>query len=231
MSGVQTSPPLPRAFYARSALRVARDLLGCVLWRRLDGELVGGRIVETEAYVGAEDRACHARHGRTPRNAVMFGPPGYAYVYFVYGVHDMLNVVCRESGRPEAVLLRAIEPVHGLPLMRERRRVERHTALTSGPGKLCQAFAITRRQNGIDLRGRELWIVRGRPRSGERLRRSPRIGVAYAGAHAARPWRFYLEGNPCVSRFPAPDAGRRRSVQPEKKSAATPKRTASAAKR
>lgn len=220
-------PPLPRRFYARSALHVARELLGCVVWRRLDGDLLAGRIVETEAYVGAEDRACHARHGRTARNAVMFGPPGYAYVYFVYGVHDMLNVVCQAAGRPEAVLLRALEPVHGLARMQARRGVRRPTALMSGPGKLCQALAITRHQNGADLRGPDVWLVRGALAPGERVRRGARIGVGYAGAHALRPWRFYLDGNPHVSRAPA----RRRHVHSEKTTAAAPRRSASLSSR
>ncbi len=192
--------PLPEAFYARGALRVARDLLGCVLVRRLGGQILAGRIVETEAYVGPEDQACHARMGRTRRNAVMFGPPGHAYVYFIYGVHDMLNIVCAPAGRPEAVLLRALEPIEGIARMQRLRGVERPTALANGPGKLCRAFAITRRHNGADLRGPALWVARGKLELGERVARSARIGVEYAGKDAARAWRFYVVDNPHVSR-------------------------------
>jgi len=223
--------PLPRAFYARSALCVARELLGCILCRRVEGSILAGRIVETEAYVGAEDQACHARHGRTARNEVMFGPPGYAYVYFVYGVHDMLNVVCQPPGRPEAVLLRALEPVRGIEPMRERRGVQRLTALMSGPGKLCQALSVTRRQNGADLCGPDLWIAGGTLAPGERIGQSARIGVDYAGEDAVRPWRFYVEGNPHVSR-PAPGRGpRRRKLQTQKTRAAQPRSRASQASR
>ena len=223
--------PLPRAFYARSAVHVARELLGCILCRRRDGEVVTGRIVETEAYVGAEDQACHARHGRTARNEVMFGPPGYAYVYFVYGVHDMLNVVCQPPGRPEAVLLRALEPVRGVERLRERRGVQRLTALLSGPGKLCQAFSVTRRDNGTDLLGPDLWIARGALAPGEGIAQSARIGVDYAGDDASRPWRFYVLGNPHVSR-PAPGRGRRRrKLQMQKARAAQPRKKATQARR
>jgi DNA-3-methyladenine glycosylase len=189
---------------------VAVDLLGCTLHCRREedangdaGSVVAGRIVETEAYVGEEDRACHAHSGRTPRNAVMYGPPGFAYVYFVYGMHDMMNVVCQPQGRPEAVLVRAIEPVHGLDVMRGRRRgVQRDRDLGNGPGKLCRALGITRDLNGADLCIGTLWITHGGPRDGERLVRSPRIGVDYAGPDARRLLRFYLAGNPHVSRTP-----------------------------
>ena len=192
--------PLPQAFYARGALRAARELLGCVLVRRLGRQILAGRIVETEAYVGTEDQACHARMGRTRRNAVMFGPPGHAYVYFIYGVHDMLNIVCAPEGRPEAVLLRALEPVEGIAHMQRLRGLERQTALANGPGKLCRALAITRRHNGLDLRGPALWVTHGRLAPHERVARSARIGVEYAGKDAARAWRFYVVGNPNVSR-------------------------------
>ena len=192
--------PLPRSFYARSAERVARDLLGCVVCRRLDGELLAGRIVETEAYVGEEDRACHASRGRTARNAVMFGAPGHAYVYFIYGMYDMLNVVCQPPGRPEAVLLRALEPLHGIATMHRLRGVQRPIQLASGPGKLCRALGLSRRENGADLLGSALWIAAGGLHDGERIATGPRIGVDYAGPDALRPLRFYILGNPCVSR-------------------------------
>ena len=197
----QANPrPLPRSFYDRSAEHVARDLLGCVVCRRLDGELLAGRIVETEAYVGEEDRACHASKGRTQRNAVMFGAPGHAYVYFIYGMYDMLNVVCQPPGRPEAVLLRALEPLDGIATMRRLRGVQRPLQLASGPGKLCRALGLSRRENGADLLGDALWIAAGGLRDGERIATGPRIGVDYAGADALRPLRFYILDNPCVSR-------------------------------
>jgi len=227
MGGPRLHPrPLPRRFYARSAEQVARELLGCLLVRRLGDEVLTGRIVETEAYVGEEDQACHARHGKTLRNGVMYGEPGHAYVYFVYGVHDMLNVVCQPAGRPEAVLLRALEPVRGLDRMRQLRGVQALTSLTSGPGKLCRALGVTRRENGVDLCGDTLWIGAGGLVRGERIRRSARIGVAYAGRDASRLRRYYVDGNPHVSPSPGPRE-RRRSIQTRKTQAARPKRRAS----
>jgi DNA-3-methyladenine glycosylase len=213
--GVDLAARLPRAFFARPAARVARALLGCLLVRRLPasagGGLLAGRIVEAEAYVGEEDRACHAHTGKTRRNAVMYGPPGHAYVYFIYGMYDMMNVVCQPEGRPEAVLLRALEPVHGVDAMRRRRRTARRdTDLASGPGKLCRALAITRAQNGLDLCGDRLWIApapafigadaRRHAERNETIATGPRIGIDYAGADAALPLRFWLAGNPHVSR-------------------------------
>jgi DNA-3-methyladenine glycosylase len=218
--------PLPRRFYSRGAEQVARELLGCLLIRRVGKEVLAGRIVETEAYVGEEDQACHARHGMTARNAVMYGEPGHAYVYFIYGVHDMLNVVCQARGRPEAVLLRALEPVQGLNHMRRMRGVQAATALASGPGKLCQAMGVTRRENGIDLCGDALWIVAGRLAAGESVRRSPRIGVHYAGRDALRLRRYYVDGNPHVSSSSAARE-RRRKLQSRKTPAAKARRRAS----
>lgn len=215
---------------------MARALLGTLLVRRRGATLLVGRIVETEAYVGEADRACHAFAGPTTRNAVMYGEPGHAYVYFVYGMHDMLNVVCRPAGEPEAVLVRAVEPLFGLEAMRRRRRARRDLDLANGPGKLCRAFAITRAQNGADLAGPELWIAPGWRRRGETLGRGPRIGVDYAGADAQRPLRFYLEGNPCVSRRPGASRRRRRSaptstVVANKSTAAPPRRRGTPARR
>jgi DNA-3-methyladenine glycosylase len=200
-------PPLSRSFYNASASKVARNLLGCLLVHRPggNGRQLIGRIVETEAYVGERDRACHAHAGPTPRNAVMYGPPGHAYVYFIYGMYDMLNVVCRPEGVPEAVLIRALEPLEGVETMRRRRRVRLDTHLTSGPGKLCRAFGLTRRlHDGMDLTGGVLWIASGPRQRGEAIARGPRIGVAYAGADALRALRFWLDGNPHVSSPQAP---------------------------
>ncbi len=144
--------PLPRQFYARPTLQVARDLLGALLVRREeDGTRLAGMIIESEAYVGVEDLGCHARAGRTPRNAVMWGPPGHAYVYFTYGMHWMLNVVTEREGFPAAVLIRAIHPLEGLERIQARRGGRPPKSLTDGPAKLCQALAIDKTFNGFDL--------------------------------------------------------------------------------
>lgn len=198
-------PPLPRSFYRRPAAEVAADLLGCLLVHRTpDGVVLAGRIVETEAYAGESDRACHAHAGKTARNAVMYGEPGHAYVYFIYGMYDMLNVVCQPAGCPEAVLLRGVEPLLGLEVMRRRRRVRRDTDLANGPGKICRAFGVTRRHNGVDLLESPLWIARGALRRDEHVDRSPRIGVDYAGPDALRPLRFYVRASAHVSRLARP---------------------------
>jgi DNA-3-methyladenine glycosylase len=206
VGGVERLPraKLQRGFYRRPATEVAMALLGCWLVRRHPGRgggsFLAGRIVETEAYAGESDRACHAAVGRTARNAVMYGPPGHAYVYFIYGMYDMMNVVCQPSGIPEAVLIRALEPACGVEIMQARRGVRRVHDIASGPGKLCRALGITRTLNGVDLRGEELWIVAGGLDRDEGIARGPRIGVDYAGRDARRPYRFWLEDNPHVSR-------------------------------
>ena len=186
--------PLPRSFYRRNAVEVAPDLVGCLLIRRGKGGLRAGRIVETEAYVGEHDLACHARAGRTARTDVMFGEPGHAYVYLIYGVHPMLNAVCSPAGEASAVLIRAAEPVQmdgTLPLL--------HSA--TGPGNLCKAFDVRLRHNRDDLcdERAELFIA---PRQGRapRLWRGPRVGVEYSGAWARRKLRFCDRGSPAVSR-------------------------------
>jgi DNA-3-methyladenine glycosylase len=177
----------PRSFFARNAVQVARELIGMHLVHD-DGRCVRrGRIVETEAYQGPADRAAHSSRGRTRRTEVMFGPPGHAYVYFIYGFWNCLNVVTAREGVPHAVLLRALEPVAGL------------TDKTWGPGLLCRAMHVDRRMNGIDLRGEELWIERPRRLSRLALGRSTRIGVAYAGEWAHRPWRFFDRASCYVS--------------------------------
>ncbi len=178
---------LPRAFFDRDTRLVARDLLGKVLVHQ-DGHVRrAARIVETEAYHGPDDRASHARFGPTPRAAVMFGPPGRAYVYLVYGLSHCMNVVTGPEGFPAAVLLRGAEPISAC------------LHATRGPGNLCRALAIRREvHSGADLLGPVLWIEDG-PAPGERIVRTPRIGVEYAGAWARRPWRFALLGSPGVS--------------------------------
>ena len=192
---------LDRTFYDRPAPDVARDLIGLYLVRRLPEGIVAGRIVEAEAYVGPQDLACHASRGRTPRTEVMFGPPGHAYVYFVYGMHWCLNFVTEAEGIPAAVLIRAVEPAEGIAAMRARRpKARRDVDLTSGPARLCDAFGIDGSLNGADLcqPGSALWAEdRQTPRG--TLVATPRIGVAYAGEWAAKPFRFYEDANPFVS--------------------------------
>lgn len=173
-------PVLKRAFYDRPTLRVARDLIGCTLVHDLGGgDLRQGRIVETEAYTGRRDRASHAHRGLTPRNTPMFGPPGRAYVYLIYGVHHCLNLVTREEGYPAAVLIRALEPLFDLDRP------------CHGPGRLTVALGLDLRHNGLPVTRRPLY-VQPRPdgRTRQRTVTTPRIGVDYAGAWAAKPWRF-----------------------------------------
>jgi DNA-3-methyladenine glycosylase len=191
---------LDPGFYDRPTLEVARDLLGKILVRRLSRASLAGRIVETEAYIGSEDLACHASRGRTSRNEIMFGPPGHAYVFLIYGVWSCLNVVTERVGFPAAVLIRAIEPLEGLARMREHRGgVQSVNEIGSGPGKLTRALAIDRAENGARLDGRRLWIE---DRGGARgpILSSPRIGVDYAGEWSRKPWRFFEADNPSVSR-------------------------------
>ena len=193
---------LPRRLYLQPTLRVARALLGKTLVHDGPEGRTAGRIVEVEAYRGPADRAAHSSGGRrTPRNEVMYGPPGYAYVYFIYGMYFCMNVVCQPAGVPEAVLLRALEPLEGIALMRRRRGLPDgpEWRLCRGPGALCRALGITRAENGADLVRGPLRIVDAPPVPAARVARTARIGVAYAGADAARPWRFLLRGSPAVS--------------------------------
>ncbi len=191
-------PPLPRAFYLRPTLAVARELPGKFLVRRSGRTFLAVRIVEVEAYLGARDPASHAFRGRTNRNDVMFREGGHMYVYFAYGMHFCCNVVTGEEGKGMAILIRAGEPVAGLRLMKLRRGTSVPTLLCSGPARLCQALGIGRRENGTDLCGDEIWITgkydaagAGKPRGGKR-------------------WRFFVKGNPHVSkrRPSGPDGGK-----------------------
>ncbi|HSJ09224.1 MAG TPA: DNA-3-methyladenine glycosylase [Longimicrobiales bacterium] len=194
---------LVASWYERPAAAVARDLVGMTLVSEMDGLRTSGRIVETEAYVGPHDDASHAaaRIGRTPRNASMFGNPGIAYIYRIYGIHWCLNVVTDEPDFPAAVLIRAIEPVEGIEHMRRRRVAgQKHlpdTALTSGPGKLAAALGITGALDGHRLDRSPLWIEGGIPVPEERVSRGPRIGITRA---AEWPLRFWEVRNPWVSR-------------------------------
>lgn len=194
---------LPRSFYLHDTVTVARALLGCVLWRRLEhGELLAARIVETEAYLGANDMASHARRGlRSERNASMYLEGGHAYVYFTYGMHWCLNVVTQEADVAEAVLLRGAEPLRGVDSMRERRpKARKDWELMNGPGKICMAMDIDRRLDGESLRGDALWITAG-DADVEDVAVSPRIGIDNSGDAAAWPLRFFIRGNRNVSAY------------------------------
>ena len=200
--------PLGRKFFARDPRRVARELLGKVLVRQSDDGLLTARIVEVEAYLGKSDPAAHAAAGHTSRNSVLFGPPGHAYVYFIYGNHYCLNVSCEREGKAGCVLFRALEPLLGLEQMARARGVEICSPrdlprLTSGPGRLAEAFGITRtRDNGGDLTSpsSSLWIGDTHFRAAG-IRVTPRIGISKA---ADRPLRYLLGGNPFVSKARLP---------------------------
>ena len=183
------TPKITRDFYARNTLTVARELIGMHLVHADGATVRAGRIVETEAYQGPKDLAAHSSRGRTRRTEVMFGPPGHAYVYFIYGFWYCLNVVTAAAGVPHAVLLRALEPVTGV------------ADKTWGPGLLWRAMGIDKRLNGTDLCGDVLWLERpaGLSRRPPRIARSERIGVDYAGEWARRPWRFYDRDSRYVS--------------------------------
>ena len=191
---------LPESFYSRPAVDVAVDLIGKVLVRQVGRTRMAGIIVETEAYVGSHDLACHASKGKTARTSVMFGPPGRAYVYMIYGVYYCLNAVTGRTGYPAAVLIRAIEPLDGIRAMKRRRpKAAQDVDIGSGPGKLCQAMSIDLDLNAVSLRGRSLWIERHDMDPG-RVVAGPRIGVDYAGEYRDKPWRFFVPDNPHVSR-------------------------------
>lgn len=193
---------LRRPFYFQDTITVARSLLGCTLWRHLDDELLGARLVEVEAYLGANDLASHARRGlRSPRNESMYLDGGHAYVYFTYGMHWCMNVVTQEAGIAEAVLLRAAQPVAGLETMRKRRpKAKREFDLMNGPGKLCAALGIDRSLDGTRLDGDTLYLTkRDVDVPDDDIGISPRVGVDYAGEATHWPLRFYVRGNRYVS--------------------------------
>ena len=186
------SPPafrrLPDAFFRQTTLATARALLGTWIVRQKDGVFRVGRIVETEAYLGPHDRASHSSRGRTPRNRSMFGPPGHAYVYLIYGLHHCLNVVTEAEGHGAAVLLRALEPVSNLP------------GNTRGPGLLCRALDVDRSLDGVSLLGETLFLAEPTECASFAIVRTPRIGVEYAGAWARRLLRFHIRNNAWISR-------------------------------
>jgi DNA-3-methyladenine glycosylase len=192
--------PLASDFYARDTELVARELLGCVLECGSPDGTASGRIVETEAYVGEHDLACHAAAGRTRRTEPLYGPPGMAYVYFIYGVHWCVNAVTRGEGAPSAVLIRAIEPVAGVDLIRRRRLVARRDVdLTNGPGKVCAALGIDARHNTKSLITGDLRILAGDPVPDTAVQITPRIGITEC---ADWPLRWIIADNPYVSRTP-----------------------------
>jgi DNA-3-methyladenine glycosylase len=186
---------LDRPFFSRYTPDVARDILGCVLVREIDGLVLRARIVEVEAYRGADDPASHSYRGMTKRTSVMFGEPGHAYVYFTYGNHHCLNLTTEAEGEPGAVLIRAVEPLEGIEEMRKRRGVEELTNLTSGPGKLTKAMGIDLRLNGEDVvKSKELFLLHGRGIGDVAV--STRIGIS---SGQEKLWRYYIEGNAFVS--------------------------------
>jgi len=189
---------LPRAFYARPTLMVAKDLIGKVLVHETSDGVASGMIVETEAYIGEDDAACHAACGPTRRNAPLYGPPGIAYVYLNYGIHSLVNAVTEAEGSPAAVLIRALEPIDNIGLMTKRRglsgRVDVHS-LCRGPGNLTRALGITLADNSLDLT-RSVLRIEDRGLHAGRVSWGPRIGIRVA---MKRPWRCFVVGSPSVS--------------------------------
>ena len=187
---------LTRKFYARNTLKVARALLGAKLVRRINGNELSGMIVETEAYCGERDSACHAHRGKTKRNAVMYGYPGHAYIYFTYGMHYLLNLVTEAEGNPCAVLIRAVLPLVGIEEM-EARRKKKGAQLTNGPAKLCHALGIDKSLNGWDLTcGKELWVEDHKKLPAGLILATPRIGIDYAKKEDRDAlWRFVVKND------------------------------------
>jgi DNA-3-methyladenine glycosylase len=194
---------LPREFYLREdTLQIARELLGKILVvPDAAGERVAGVIVETEAYLGAIDKAAHSYgNRRTARTEIMFGEGARAYVFFIYGMYFQLNVITGAADAPHCVLIRAVEPVEGVEIMRIRRGAMKDKNLTSGPGKLCIALGIDKTLNGADLLGERIWIEEGKRFSDGEIASGKRVGIDYAEEFAEKPWRFWVKDNTFVSR-------------------------------
>ena len=194
---------LPISVYQdNNVVRVARNLLGKQLWTNFNDELTAGKIVEVEAYCGATDRACHAfPNKRTSRTQIMYEPGGVAYIYLVYGMHHLFNIVTNVEGSADAVLIRAIEPVTGEEVMMDRRNVNQSNKfLTGGPARLTQALGITVEHNKTDLQSEQIWLTEGKSYADSEIVTSTRIGVEYAGADALLPWRFNIKDNKYVSK-------------------------------
>ncbi len=188
--------------FAQPTIELAQRLLGCLLVHDSPEGLTAGRIVETEAYLGPDDRGSHSFGGRlTERNRAMFGPKGHAYIYLIYGMYWCFNVVSGPLGQPQAILVRALEPVAGIELMRQRLGAAEASlhSLCRGPGKLCKAMSITGELYGVPLWGDRLYLVPDKPVAPQAVGTSHRINIAYAGEYAHKPWRFYLRGHPAVS--------------------------------
>lgn len=192
---------LSRSFYEQpDVVKVAEELIGKYLITKIDEVYAIGKIVETEAYCGRNDKACHANNKRTPRTEVMYGRGGHAYVYLCYGIHHLFNVVTNKEGLADAVLVRALEPVAGLEEMKQRRFfASTNTKLTAGPGMLSQAMGIRKHMTGYDLLGETIWIAKGDMERFE-IKNDVRIGIDYAEEDALKPWRFTMKGNKYVSR-------------------------------
>lgn len=194
---------LPRSFFQQPTLTVCPALLGSYLISRHGDALVGGRIVEAEAYCGPDDLGAHTSGGRrTARNEAMYGPKGHAYIYLIYGMYWCVNAVCGPADKPQACLIRALEPVSGIDIMRSRfaqSARQKDKDLCRGPGKLCKALGLDKQHYGMDLLGNELFIVPGRLSPGEEVGASPRIGIDYAQDYKDKPWRYYIRGNASVS--------------------------------
>jgi DNA-3-methyladenine glycosylase len=194
---------LERGFYLQSAVPLARSLLGKMLVHVTGSVVTGGLIVETEAYAGRGDAACHSYNRQSAsgnhRTDVMFGPGGYAYVYLIYGMYNCFNVVANVENEPEAVLIRAVEPREGVSAMKERRKTQDVKKLCNGPGKLSMALGITREHYGMDLCGDSLFITEGEPVSASRILTTPRINVDYAGEAAFLPYRFTIQDSKFLS--------------------------------
>lgn len=192
---------LKREFYERETLDVARELLGKYLVHNTITGRTIGKIVEVEAYIGAIDLACHAYNGKyTNRTKVMFGQGGHAYVYLIYGVYYCMNIVTNQEHYPEAVLVRALEPIEGIELMKTRRKTDKVLNLCSGPGKLCMAMEITKLQNGMDLCGDTMYLLEGEEIPSECILTTPRMNIDYAKEAKEYPWRFIIKDNPYVSK-------------------------------
>lgn len=193
------SVPLPRDFYARNALDTARQLLGKLLVRiEAEKTRISGIIIETEAYRGEEDLGCHCRAGRTPRTQVMYGPAGHAYVYFTYGMHWMLNFVTEAEGFPAAILIRAIYPLEGLPVIESRRGDQPHSQWTNGPGKICQALNINKSFNGMDLCSpySKLYVLDRETIPDSAVTTGPRVGLnTVPEPWKSIPWRFLVDSS------------------------------------
>ncbi|RED97019.1 DNA-3-methyladenine glycosylase [Marinoscillum furvescens] len=201
MIDLSTYEKLPKSFYQREdVVAIARELLGKYVFTNINGFLTGGKIVETEAYCGRNDRACHAFEKRTPRTEVMYQAGGIAYVYLCYGIHHLFNIVTNDEGLADAVLIRALEPVVGVDEMFKRRGPKVSAKkLTAGPGTLSQALAIHTGLSGTALDGDSLWVARAAEPERFSVVATTRVGVDYAGADALLPWRFLIADHPYVS--------------------------------